>query len=317
MKESLWVEANKPVSEKNKDPILTCLLCDQPCHANIWHHHMSRMNIALAKVRLETVIILEDIAKELLSTMETLGNKKIADKFREDMNEIANKLEDECKGRLATARITAMSKRWKYESEHNYRSSTFITSKCCEWGIISFNPQEATTEITSEGTIDLLHFGLFTKTTTTLVKEALEAVMDNLSNKRMAKEERDEYATRLWRLWGDFVAATKQRGIAIQNVTMAALIQIATKQGRAEKEAMKKLEAEEIKEEAKSNEALEVSQGDHHLRDAPRRKGESCEVHVGFGNTARCRKWNKISSNFCKRCTMYNKGASSKQSQDN
>ena len=102
----------------------------------------------------------------------------------------------------------------------------------------------------------------------------------------MAKEERDGYATRLWRLWGDFVAATKQRGIAIQNVTMAALIQIATKQGCTEKEAMKELEAVEIKEEAESNEALEISQGDCHSWDAPRCKGESCEVHVGFGNTA-------------------------------
>ena len=117
--------------------------------------------------------------------------------------------------------------------------------------------------------------------------------MDNSSTKGMAKEERDGYATRLWRLWGDFVAATKQRDIAVQNVTMAALIQIATNQGRAEKEAMKKLEAEEIEEEAKSNEALEVSQGDHHSGNAPRCEGESCEVHVGFGNTARYRKWNK------------------------
>ena len=69
-------------------------------------------------------------------------------------------------------------------------------------GIISFNPpQEATTEITSEDTIDLLHFGLFTKSTTTLAKEALEAVMDTSSNKGMAKEERDGYATQLQRLW--------------------------------------------------------------------------------------------------------------------
>ena len=90
MKESLWVEANKPVSEKNKDPILTCLLCDQPCHANIWHRHMSCMNTALAKVRLETVMILEDIAKELLSTMGTLESKKIAGK-------VANKLEDDAR----------------------------------------------------------------------------------------------------------------------------------------------------------------------------------------------------------------------------
>ncbi len=119
--------------------------------------------------------------------------KKIAAKFREDMKEIANKLEDECKGRPASVRITATSRRWKSECEHNYAKSTFITWRnkaykgapiCCEWGIISFNPQEATTEITSEGTIDLLHFGLFTKTTTTLVKEALEAVMDNLCQTR-------------------------------------------------------------------------------------------------------------------------------------
>ena len=169
--------------------------------------------------------------------------------------------------------------------------------------MIYFNPQDATTAKTSEGTIDLLHFGLFTKTTTTLVKEALKVVMDNSSNKGMAKDERYGYATRLWRLWGDFVAATKQRGIAIQNVTMAALIQIATNQGHAEKEAMKKLEGEEIKEEAKSNETLEVSQRDHHSRDAPRCNGESCEVYVGFGNTARCQKRNKNSSTFCKRCT--------------
>ena len=57
-------------------------------------------------------------------------------------------------------------------------------------------------------------------------------------------------------------------------------------EGRAEKEAMKKLESEEIEEEAKSNEALEVSQGDHHSGNASRCKGEYYEVHVGFGNTA-------------------------------
>ena len=66
----LWVEANKPVSGKHKDPILTCLLCEQPCHANIWHHHLSCMNTALAKVCFDTVKILEGIAKELLSTMK-------------------------------------------------------------------------------------------------------------------------------------------------------------------------------------------------------------------------------------------------------
>ena len=126
VKESLWVEANKPVSEKNKDPILICSLFDQPCHANIWHHHMACVNTALAKVRLETVMILEDTAEELLSTMGTLGSMKIAGKFREDINEIANKLEDECEGRLAIARITATSKRWENESEHNYASSTFV-----------------------------------------------------------------------------------------------------------------------------------------------------------------------------------------------
>ena len=80
---------------------------------------MSCMNTALAKVRLETVIILDDIAKKLLSTMGTLGSKTIADKFRKNMNEIANKLEDECEGHSAIARITATSTRWKGESEHN------------------------------------------------------------------------------------------------------------------------------------------------------------------------------------------------------
>ena len=145
------------------------------------------------------------------------------------MNKIANRLEDECEGRSAIARITATSKRWKkcklYIRHKAYKRAPI----CCEWGIISFNPQEATIEITSEGTIDLLHFGLFTKTTTTLAKEALEVVMDSSSNKRMATEERYGYATQLWRLWKNFVAATKQRGITIQNVTMAALIKIATK----------------------------------------------------------------------------------------
>ena len=171
------------------------------------------------------------------------------------------------------------------ESEHNYASSTFIAWQhevykrapiCCEWGIISFDLQEATTEITSEGTIDLLHFGIFTKTTTTLANEALEVVLDSTSDKRMAKEERDKYAIQVWRLWRNFVAATKERGITIQNVTMTAHVQIATKQGYAEKETMKKLEAEEFKEEAESNEALEVSQGDHCSRNVPRwRKGQN------------------------------------------
>ena len=113
VKESLWVEANKPVSGKHKDPILTCSLCDQPCHAIIPHHHMSCMNTALAKDCLKAVIILEGIVKELLSTMRTLGRKKITEKFRKDMNEIANKLEDECESRSAIARITATSIRWK------------------------------------------------------------------------------------------------------------------------------------------------------------------------------------------------------------
>ncbi len=65
---------------------------------------------------------------------------------------------------------------------------------------------------------------------------------------------------------------------------------------------MKKLEAEEIEKEAESNGALEVSQGDHHPGNAPRCEGESCEVHVGFGNTARYKKWNTSKGIFCERC---------------
>ena len=48
------------------------------------------MNTALAKVCFDTVKILEGIAKELLSTMEKLGSKKIAENFRKDLNTLAN-----------------------------------------------------------------------------------------------------------------------------------------------------------------------------------------------------------------------------------
>ena len=50
---------------------------------------------------------------------------------------------------------------------------------------------------------------------------------------------------------------------------MAALIQIATTQGRLEKEATTKLEADENQEEAKSNAASEVSQEVHQPTEAP------------------------------------------------
>ena len=73
---------------------------------------------------------------------------------------------------------------------------------------------------------------------------------------------------------------------------MAALIQIAAKQGHAEKEAMRRLEAKEIQEEAESNIALKISQGDHQSREAPSCKREFCEVHVDFRNTARHQNWN-------------------------
>ena len=138
--------------------------------------------------------------------MEKLGRKKIAGQFRKDMNTLANELEDECKDCPVSTRITATSTRWKSESEHNYAGSQFIAWQnnmynvapiCCEWGIISFNPQETTTEQAPEGTIDLFHHGIFTKTSTTLANEAFEVVKDSTSNKKIAKEERDLYATQL------------------------------------------------------------------------------------------------------------------------
>ena len=136
------------------------------------------------------------------------------------------------------------------------------------------------------------------KNTTTLANKSFEAVKDSISNKKMAKEERDSYTANLWRPSGNFAVATKERGITIQKVTMAALIQIATKQGHSEKKAMKKLEAEENQEEAESNAVLEVSQGDHQPREAPICEGEACKVHVALGITAQCRNWNQQSDLF-------------------
>ena len=85
---------------------------------------------------------------------------------------------------------------------------------------------------------------------------------------------------------------------------MAALIQIATKQGRLEKEAISKLEAEENQEEVESNAVLEVSQGDRQPREAHICEGGSCEVSVALGNTARRHNWNQQTNYFCKSCTM-------------
>ena len=56
----------------------------------------------------------------------------------------------------------------------------------------------------------------------------------------MVKEERDPYTANLQRLWRNFVAATKERGVMIQKVTMAAFIQIATKTRLFEKESHEK-----------------------------------------------------------------------------
>ena len=131
-------------------------------------------------------------------------------------------MEDECKEHLSSARITATLSRWESESEHNYARSPFIAWRndtyntapiCCEWGIISFNPQEATTELVPEGTTDLIHYGIFTKTTTTLTNETFEVVKDSTSNKIMAKEERDSYDIQLQRLYGGTLLPLPRKGV--------------------------------------------------------------------------------------------------------
>ena len=167
-------------------------------HANIRHHHLSCMNTALAKARFDMVKIIESIAKELLSNMEKIGSKTIVENFQKDLNILVNELEDKCTGCPTNARIAAISSRWKGERACNNVSSPFLTWHnntynavpiCCEWGIVSFNPQEATTNLVPEGTIDLIHIGIFTKNITNLANEAFDAVKESMSNKRLNKDE--------------------------------------------------------------------------------------------------------------------------------
>ena len=250
----MWEDASKPVSGQHRDPVATCLLCGSSCHANIRHHQLSCPNSAILEARLKSALILEKIARNPLGEIEEALSESTADNFRKKLNTLFNEIEDEYNDRTASHRITATYQTWSEGCTGSQVSSPFTTWRnrayksvplCCEWGLVSFNPQDSRSNSISEGLVDLVHMGIFPTKIMELVTRESKKIRKELIGQKVDKEEAKEFAESIQKEWHRFSATTKERCITMQRAITAALVQKAKNQGREEKKGIEQMEEEE------------------------------------------------------------------------
>ena len=293
IRRNLWEDASKPVSDKHRDPVATCLLCGLSCHANIRHHHLSCPNPALLEARLNSAQILEKIARSILDDIKEALSESTANIFRKKLNTLFNEIEDVYNDRTASHLITASYQTWSEGCTASQDSSIFATWRnrayksaplCCEWGLISFNPQDSRSNSISEGLMDLVHMGVFPTKIMELVTRESNNFRQELIAKKVDKEEAKSFADSIQKEWHRFSATTKERCITMQSTITAALVQKARKQGREEKIAIKQMKEEEESNSENDNYVPEtISKESQRRGEAPTCNGKVCKVNKALG----------------------------------